>query len=249
MRRLGPLALGAFAIAIAGAVSGCASDSGRAGGGGTFGTPSAEGASSRPAGNGDALVEAFIALVTSDDFSFRAEQSRVAPGADPDELSASFVVEGDDAEGTILVGGGVTAIDAAVVGESGYIQHLYGSWQRVSRVALDTLGVHFDLFAFIDSPDDLRHEGPSDELGEPLQLLVNTRPLELEQGPSAQEPLELGEVTDLEILVRGDGVPVLMRYVVRGGDISGGTEPEETVIRFSDVGADFDISPPPGFSE
>ena len=198
------------------------------------------------------MLDRFYALITSDDLSYRVEQRGFVAGLGAgEEVVVSFEVEGDNAAGTVSLPGQLGTVEGVLYGEYGYVELPGAGWQRVPRSIVESAGIRFDVFAFIDSKDDLRYAGTTDELDEPLHLLVSAHTLELEGGSSAFFDVPSLEIDEVEIFVRDDGTPVLMRYAAReSGDV--GDDPRadgETEIRFSDVGADFDIAPPEGLGE
>lgn len=229
---------------VAALVIGCQSGDGDA----------AAGSPSPTALAGDELVQAVFTLISSDDFSCRAEQTAVLESDDQTvNVDGTFELEGRDGAGQITLRsqGRSFASDFVVHGEHAYVKLPGADWRRMPRELANTTGAQLDPFEFIDSADDLRYIGPSEELGEPLQLLTNSEPLPLDRGSSVAVQNRTGEVTDLELFVRGDGTPVLMRYHLEGtGESATGAEIQvsgDTETRFSDVGADFSIEPPEEF--
>jgi len=212
---------------------------------------SAEPSASSAAADGEEVIGAFYELVTSEQFTADTEMSGVmSAGALQLSISVSGSIAGNDGSMRMKLNTVSDNIEFEViyVGDFGYVRLPGGVWQRALRSEIDTSGTQLDSFEFLDSVDDLRYDGTTTHDGVEVHVLTNTRPLAMDPEAGAT-----GEVTQLQILVLADGVPVLLSYHMTV--LIGGPEGEKVAARgdieqtFTDVGEPIVIEAPESFIE
>jgi len=220
--------------------------------GGSTSSGPAEPSGSAAAGvDGEALIDDFLELVQSDEFTANTEMSGVlTAGALQIGIEATGSLSGRDGMMTLKLNTVSENIEfeAIFIGEDGYVRLPGGVWQRLPRADVNTSGAQLDSFEFLTSADDLRYDGTATHDGVEVHVLVGTGPLPLdaEQGSS-------GEVTQLRILVLADGTPVNLSYhmTVSVDDPDGERVAARGDIEqsFTDVGDPIVIEAPPSFEE
>lgn len=207
--------------------------------------------------DGEALARDFVAILTDPELQAGVVQQATATTArDGEVLELRVTMAGDVALPDVALRlvveteGESTGFGLVVLGDRVYLDVGEG-WQEAQPGDVDT-GDLAAALVVVDDPADLAYAGTEVVDGETLYRLVAVGPLPYApgalSGTGAGTATDTGVIEDLTAYVRADGTPVSIEFsfTASGTDAAGETTVRGTSeIRFSDVGVDPEIAPPP----